>query len=205
MSWSQVRLPLPAFYGSRGRIGDDPPAAARQLFRTGRSSPRPSTALPRRSPRGIPRSRAATSGSAIPSSASASFRCWPTPMRARATLEETFESPLLARHPVLARQIELRDPYIDPIHPAADSALARYRAASADAPERPRLERALDDVDHRNRRRPAQRRLRRPPRAPAGRARSSWPLSVLACSCTTCENSICMRRGRSTPYSLCRR
>ena len=63
--------------------------------------------------------------------------------RARATLEETFESPLLSRHPVLARQIELRDPYIDPISQLQIELLARYRAAGADAPERPRLERAL--------------------------------------------------------------
>jgi phosphoenolpyruvate carboxylase len=44
---------------------------------------------------------------------------------------------------MLARQIELRDPYIDPISHLQVELLLRYRTAPPDAPDRTRLERAL--------------------------------------------------------------
>ena len=52
-------------------------------------------------------------------------------------------APLLARHPVLARQIELRDPYVDPISRLQVELLHRYRTMAPEAPERPRLARTL--------------------------------------------------------------
>ena len=144
MSWSQIRLPLPAFYGVAEGLATIPLALRRQLFRSwpffASTLDSAATALGKGDPevtRGYLRLCAPQLGERFfPMLADAYAR-------ARATLEETFESPLLARHPVLARQIELRDPYIDPISQLQIELLARYRAASADAPERPRLERAL--------------------------------------------------------------
>ncbi len=58
-------------------------------------------------------------------------------------LEETFQAPLLHRHPTLARQTELRNPYVDPISHVQVELLARYRQTPPESPERPRLERTL--------------------------------------------------------------
>ncbi|MCX7740314.1 MAG: phosphoenolpyruvate carboxylase, partial [Meiothermus sp.] len=63
--------------------------------------------------------------------------------RSRALLEETFQGPLLRNHPVLARQTELRNPYVDPISLVQVELLARYRRTPPESPERPGLERAL--------------------------------------------------------------
>jgi phosphoenolpyruvate carboxylase len=144
MSWSQVRLPLPAFYGVAEGLATIPLALRRQLFRSwpffASTLDSAATALGKGDPE-------VTRGYLRLCSPELGERFFPlladAYARARATLEETFETPLLSRHPVLARQIELRDPYIDPISQLQIELLARYRAASADAPERPRLERAL--------------------------------------------------------------
>ena len=144
MSWSQVRLPLPAFYGVAEGLATIPLPLRRQLFRAwpffASTLDSAATALGKGDPE-------VTRGYLRLCTPELGERFFPlladAYARARATLEETFESPLLARHPVLARQIELRDPYIDPISQLQIELLARYRAAGADAPERARLERAL--------------------------------------------------------------
>jgi len=144
MSWSQIRLPLPAFYGVAEGLATIPLPLRRQLFRSwpffASTLDSAATALGKGDPE-------VTRGYLRLCDPQLSERFFPlladAYARARATLEETFESPLLARHPVLARQIELRDPYIDPISQLQIELLARYRAAPPDAPERPRLERAL--------------------------------------------------------------
>ncbi|HVV50203.1 MAG TPA: phosphoenolpyruvate carboxylase [Polyangia bacterium] len=144
MSWTQVRLPLPAFFGVAEGLATIPLALRRTLFQRwpffASTLDSAATALGKGDPevtRGYLRlCDPALAGRFFPLLADAHAR-------ARAALEETFESPLLARHPVLARQIELRDPYIDPISQLQIELLARYRAAPAEAPERPRLERAL--------------------------------------------------------------
>jgi phosphoenolpyruvate carboxylase len=144
MSWSQVRLPLPTFFGVAEGLATIPLDLRRQLFRSwpffASTLDSAATALGKGDPE-------VTRGYLRLCDAKLGERFFPmladAYARARATLEETFESPLLARHPVLARQIELRDPYIDPISQLQIELLSRYRAASAEAPERARLERAL--------------------------------------------------------------
>ncbi|MCX7782824.1 MAG: phosphoenolpyruvate carboxylase, partial [Meiothermus sp.] len=63
--------------------------------------------------------------------------------KTRAILEETFQNTLLFNHPVLARQTELRNPYVDPISLVQVELLERYRRTPPEAPERTGLERAL--------------------------------------------------------------
>jgi phosphoenolpyruvate carboxylase len=50
---------------------------------------------------------------------------------------------LLENVPVLRRSIELRNPYVDPIHHVQVELLRRYRRLPEDHPDRPALERAL--------------------------------------------------------------
>jgi phosphoenolpyruvate carboxylase len=144
MSWTQVRLPLPAFFGVGEGLETIPLALRRQLFREwpffASTLDSAATALGKGDPevtRGYLRLVDPQLGERFFPLLTESFE------RARATLEETFESPLLARHPVLARQIELRDPYVDPISHLQVELLHRYRTSAPDATERPRLERAL--------------------------------------------------------------
>lgn len=63
--------------------------------------------------------------------------------KTRAILEQTFQNTLLFQHPVLARQTELRNPYVDPISLLQVELLERHRRAPPEAPEQPGLERAL--------------------------------------------------------------
>jgi phosphoenolpyruvate carboxylase len=144
MSWTQVRLPVPAFFGVAEGLATIPLDLRRTLFQRwpffASTLDSAATALGKGDPE-------VTRGYLHLCDPALGERFFPllagAYARARAALEETFESPLLARHPVLARQIELRDPYIDPISQLQIELLARYRAAPADAPDRPRLERAL--------------------------------------------------------------
>ena len=144
MSWTQVRLPLPAFFGVGEGLETIPLPLRRQLFARW---PFFASTLD---------SAATSLGKADPEMTRQYLRlCDPAlgqrffPLlrdayaRARAALEETFEAPILARHPMLHRQIDLRDPYIDPISHLQVELLARYRTTPPDAPDRPRLERAL--------------------------------------------------------------
>ncbi|HVT05862.1 MAG TPA: phosphoenolpyruvate carboxylase [Polyangia bacterium] len=144
MSWTQVRLPLPAFFGVAEGLQTIPLALRRQLFKSwpffATTLDSAATALAK----GDPEVTRLYLRLVDPKLGDRFF-----PMladahaRAKAALEETFEGPLLSRHPMLARQIELRDPYIDPISHLQVELLQRYRTAPPDAPDRPRLERAL--------------------------------------------------------------
>jgi phosphoenolpyruvate carboxylase len=144
MSWTQVRLPLPAFYGVGEGLETIPLDLRRRLFREwpffASTLDSAATAVGKGDPevtRQYLRLVDPKLGERFFPTLTAAFA------RARATLEETFEAPLLARHPVLARQIDLRDPYVDPISRLQVELLHRYRTTAADSPERPRLERAL--------------------------------------------------------------
>ncbi|HWG83927.1 MAG TPA: phosphoenolpyruvate carboxylase, partial [Deinococcales bacterium] len=50
---------------------------------------------------------------------------------------------LLARYPVLLRSIQLRNPYIDPIHAVQQDLLRRFRSRPEEHPDRAAIERAL--------------------------------------------------------------
>jgi phosphoenolpyruvate carboxylase len=63
--------------------------------------------------------------------------------KTREILQQTFQNTLLFLHPVLARQTELRNPYVDPISLVQVELLERYRRTPPEAPERTGLERAL--------------------------------------------------------------
>ncbi len=144
MSWSQVRLPLPAFYGVGEGLQTIPLALRRQLFRQwpffASTLDSCATAVGKGDPevtRQYLRLVDPALGERFFSTLTDAFA------RTRATLEETFEAPLLARHPVLARQIDLRDPYVDPISRLQVELLHRYRTTGPESPERPRLARTL--------------------------------------------------------------
>ena len=144
MSWSQVRLPLPAFFGVGEGLQTIPLALRRQLFRQwpffASTLDSAATAVGKGDPQ-VTRQYLRLVDPAL------AERFFPTLTEsfahARAMLEETFEAPLLARHPVLARQIELRDPYVDPINRLQVELLQRYRTTAPEAPERARLARTL--------------------------------------------------------------
>src|SRR5450432_2699 len=144
MSWTQVRLPLPAFFGVGEGLETIPLALRRQLFREwpffASTLDSAATALGKGDPE-VTRQYLRLVDPAL------AERFFPTLTEsfahARAMLEETFEASLLARHPVLARQIELRDPYVDPISRLQVELLHRYRTTAPDSPERPRLARTL--------------------------------------------------------------
>jgi phosphoenolpyruvate carboxylase len=144
MSWTQVRLPLPAFFGVAEGLETIALPLRRRLFR---DWPFFASTLD---------SAATALGKADPEVTRQYLRLVDPPLaerffpllssaftRARAALEETFEAPLLGRHPLLARQVELRDPYIDPISHVQVELLRRFRTTPPDAPGRARLEQAL--------------------------------------------------------------
>jgi phosphoenolpyruvate carboxylase len=58
-------------------------------------------------------------------------------------VQQAIGTELLASEPRLKRSIEVRNPYVDPIHIVQVALLRRSRATPADSPERPHLERAL--------------------------------------------------------------
>jgi len=144
MSWTQVRLPVPAFFGVGEGLQTIPLPLRRQLFQKwpvfATTLDSAATALAKGDPE-ITRLYLRLVDPAL------GERFFPmladAHARARAALEETFEGPLLSRHPMLARQIELRDPYIDPISHLQVELLHRYRRAEPEGPDRARLERAL--------------------------------------------------------------
>jgi phosphoenolpyruvate carboxylase len=144
MSWSQVRLPLPAFFGVGEGLETIPLPLRRQLFRQwpffASTLDSAATAVGKGDPE-VTRQYLRLVDPAL------AERFFPTLTEsfahARAMLEETFEASLLARHPVLARQIELRDPYVDPISRLQVELLHRYRTTAPEAPESARLARTL--------------------------------------------------------------
>jgi phosphoenolpyruvate carboxylase len=144
MSWTQVRLPLPAFFGVAEGLETIPLPLRRQLFRDWPFFASTLDSAATAVGKGDPEVARQYLRLVDPTLAERFFPLLTDAFaRARATLEETFEAPLLARHPVLARQIELRDPYVDPISRLQVELLHRYRTTAPDSPERPRLARTL--------------------------------------------------------------
>jgi phosphoenolpyruvate carboxylase len=144
MSWTQVRLPLPAFFGLAEGLETIPLALRRSLFREwpffAATLDSAATALGRADP-GIARQYLRL---VDPVLAERFFSLLEDAFqRARTALEDTFEAPLLGRHRMLARQLALRDPYIDPISHVQVELLHRYRTTPPDGPDRSHLEQAL--------------------------------------------------------------
>jgi len=144
MSWSQVRLPVPSFFGLAEGLASLPVALRRRMLAQwpffASTLDSAATALGKSDPL-----IAAEYLNLVEPSLGDTF--YARLLRAfdetRALLEETFESALLAKHPTLARQIDLRNPYIDPIGRIQVELLRRLRACSSEDPIRPDLERAL--------------------------------------------------------------
>jgi len=144
MSWTQVRLPVPSFFGVAEGLKTMPVELRREMLAKwpffASTLDSAATALgkadllvaqeylslvePALAEKFYPKLRAAFDD-------------------ARALLEETFETRLLAKHPTLARQIDLRNPYVDPIGRIQVELLRRVRACGADDPQRAELERVL--------------------------------------------------------------
>src|SRR5450755_3478708 len=144
MSWSQVRLPLPAFFGVGEGLQTIPLALRRQLFRQWPFFASTLDSAATAVGKGDPQVTRQYLRLVDPALAERFFpKLTESFAHARAMLEETFEAPLLARHPVLARQIELRDPYVDPINRLQVELLQRYRTTAPEVPERARLARTL--------------------------------------------------------------
>jgi len=144
MSWTQVRLLVPGWYGLAEGLEEIPLALRREMFE---QWPFFATALDSaavalaKADLGIAREylRLVSPDLAerfFPSIAGA-FE------KTKAILQETFQNSLLFRHPVLARQTELRNPYVDPISQVQVELLERYRRTPPEAPDRTGLERAL--------------------------------------------------------------
>ncbi len=144
MSWTQVRLPVPSFFGVAEGLKQLPVDLRRMMLA---QWPFFASTLD---------SAATALGKADllvaeeylklvePSLAQTFYPMLRTSFEeGRALLEETFESRLLAKHPTLARQIDLRNPYVDPIGRIQVELLRRFRACSANDPGREDLERAL--------------------------------------------------------------
>lgn len=144
MAWTQVRLLLPGWYGLAEGLAAVPRDLRQEMFAR------------------WPFFRSVLDGAALALAkadlavAREYLRLVPEPLagrffprleqaflRTRELLEETFGGPLLAHHPVLARQTALRNPYVDPISYLQVELLARYRSAPPGDPQRPALERAL--------------------------------------------------------------
>lgn len=144
MSWTQVRLLIPGWYGLAEGLKEIPSGLRRQMFEQWPffASTLDSAAIAlAKADLGIAREylRLVEPGLAerfFPGIAQA-FE------QTRAILEETFQNTLLFKHPVLARQTELRNPYVDPISLVQVELLQRYRRTPPEAPERTGLERAL--------------------------------------------------------------
>ncbi|MER3444356.1 MAG: phosphoenolpyruvate carboxylase, partial [Meiothermus sp.] len=144
MSWTQVRLLLPGWYGLQAGLRAIEPELRRAMYR---EWPFFKSTL-----------EAAAQAMSVADLGIAQeyLRLVPPPLaqgffpgiaaafeEARGLLEETFEGPLLHNRPILARQTELRNPYVDPISYVQVELLARYRQIPPEAPERTGLERAL--------------------------------------------------------------
>jgi len=144
MSWTQVRLPVPSFFGVTEGLKQLPLDVRRKMLAQwpffASTLDSAATAL------GKADLLVAEEYLSLvePSLARTFYPMLRTAFdEVRALLEETFESRLLAKHPTLARQIDLRNPYVDPIGRIQVELLRRLRACSAEDPERAELERTL--------------------------------------------------------------
>ncbi|MFN3392301.1 MAG: phosphoenolpyruvate carboxylase [Meiothermus ruber] len=144
MSWTQVRLLLPGWYGLAEGLQEIPLALRQEMFE---QWPFFATTLDSaaialaKADLGIAREYLRLVKPDL------AERFFPDIARSfeqtKAILEETFQNTLLFKHPVLARQTELRNPYVDPISLVQVELLERYRRTPPEAPERTGLERAL--------------------------------------------------------------
>lgn len=144
MSWTQVRLLLPGWYGLAEGLEEIPLELRREMFE---GWPFFATTLDSaaialaKADLGVAREYQRL----VEPQLNAQF--FPgleaALIKTQRMLEETFGGPLLVHHPVLARQTELRNPYVDPISLVQVELLERYRRTPPEAPERPGLERAL--------------------------------------------------------------
>ncbi|MCX7802435.1 MAG: phosphoenolpyruvate carboxylase [Meiothermus ruber] len=144
MSWTQVRLLLPGWYGLAEGLQEIPLALRQEMFQ---QWPFFATTLDSaaialaKADLGIAREYLRLVKPEL------AERFFPDIARSfeqtKTILEETFQSTLLFKHPVLARQTELRNPYVDPISLVQVELLERYRRTPPEAPERTGLERAL--------------------------------------------------------------
>ncbi|MCS7069625.1 MAG: phosphoenolpyruvate carboxylase [Meiothermus sp.] len=144
MSWTQVRLLIPGWYGLAEGLEEIPLALRREMWAGWPffASTLDSAALAlAKADLGIAREYLRLVKPDL------AERFFPTIAQAfektRTLLEETFQNPLLHNHPVLARQTELRNPYVDPISLVQVELLERYRKTPPESPERGGLERAL--------------------------------------------------------------
>ncbi|MDX2007775.1 MAG: phosphoenolpyruvate carboxylase [Meiothermus sp.] len=144
MSWTQVRLLIPGWYGVAEGLAEIPLELRREMYQgwpffastldsAAMALAKADLSIAREYQRLV---RPELAERFFPG-LEASFE------RAVATLEETFQAPLLVNHPTLARQTELRNPYVDPISQVQVELLERYRRTPTEAPERTGLERAL--------------------------------------------------------------
>ncbi|WP_337868012.1 phosphoenolpyruvate carboxylase [Meiothermus sp.] len=144
MSWTQVRLLLPGWYGLAEGLQEIPLALRQEMFE---QWPFFATTLDSaaialaKADLGIAREYLRLVKPEL------AERFFPDIARSfeqtKAILEKTFQNTLLFKHPVLARQTELRNPYVDPISLVQVELLERYRRTPPEAPERTGLERAL--------------------------------------------------------------
>ncbi len=144
MSWSQVRLPIPSFFGLAEGLASIPLQLRREMFARwpffASTLDSAGTAMAKAD---LMNARAYLT-LVEPALADKFFPLLErTFEQGRALLEETFEGPLLGAHPASARQVELRNPYIDPINRVQVELLRRYRATEPGTPERDALEPAL--------------------------------------------------------------
>ena len=144
MSWTQVRLLIPGWYGLAEGLEEIPVELRREMFEQwpffASTLDGAATALAK-ADLGIAREYLRL---VKPDLAERFFPCIAESFQKTKTmLEETFRGSLLRNHPVLARQTELRNPYVDPISQVQVELLERYRKTPPEAPERPGLERAL--------------------------------------------------------------
>ncbi|HEU4742297.1 MAG TPA: phosphoenolpyruvate carboxylase [Meiothermus sp.] len=144
MSWTQVRLLLPGWYGLDTGLGQIPLELRREMYQGWpffKSTLEAAAEALAKADLGIAREYLRL----VPPDLAESF----FPPIAQAfersvgVLEETFQGPLLHNRPILARQTELRNPYVDPISHVQVELLSRYRQTLPEHPERPGLERAL--------------------------------------------------------------
>lgn len=144
MSWTQVRLLLPGWYGLGVGLAQIPAELRRRMYRewpffsstleaAAQALSMADLGIAREYLRLVP-----------PDLAQAFFpQIEAALLETVALLEDTFQAPLLHNRPVLARQTELRNPYVDPISHVQVELLARYRSTPSELPDRPALERAL--------------------------------------------------------------
>ncbi len=144
MCWTQVRANLPGWFGVGAGLAEIPRDVRRALYREWPlfRSILDSAAI------GVSTSDLrVTRGYARLADPADVARFFPVLeaewARTKSLLEETFEGELLQASPTLRRQIELRNPYVDPLNHVQIELLARVRALPAEHPDRERVERAL--------------------------------------------------------------